>query len=85
MWAWVFLSNRMFRAALQMPLSGGIETTYLVGGNLGFAFSSNLKRWSLRPEAFLSYPIPNKNNHSGMIIYGWGVAATINFDVFTKK
>jgi hypothetical protein len=62
----------------------GIDPTYLLGGNLGFAFSSNLKKWSVRPEAFLSYPLPNKNNSSDMLIYGWGVAATINLDVFTK-
>ncbi len=66
-------------------LGEGIEATYLLGGNLGFAFSSDLKRWSVRPEAFLSYPLPSKNNSSGTIIYGWGLAATINLDVFTKK
>jgi len=62
----------------------GVDPIYHLGGNLGFAFSSNLERWSIRPEAFLSYPIPDKNNISDMLVYGWGVAATINFDAFTK-
>lgn len=68
---------------LYMPGSG-IKNTSLLGGNLGFAFSSNLNRWSVRPEAFLSYPIPGKGEIS-TLIYGWGIAATINLDVFTKK
>ncbi|MCK9421843.1 MAG: hypothetical protein M0Q38_04540 [Bacteroidales bacterium] len=63
----------------------GIKPIYSVGGNFGFAFSTNLQRWSVRPEAFLSYPIPNNNIESDIIIFGWGLAATFNFDVFTKK
>lgn len=63
----------------------GNDPVCFVGGNIGFAFSSNLQRWSVRPEAFLSYPIPNNNVISGQIIYGWGLAATFSFDAFTGK
>jgi hypothetical protein len=61
------------------------DPTYFVGGNLGFAFSTNLKRWAVRPEAFLSYQIPQGDNDTGSTIFGWGLSANFNFDLFTKK
>ena len=47
--------------------------------------SPDLQRWSIRPEAYINYPIPKKNVDNGGFFFGWGVAATVHFDVFTKK
>jgi hypothetical protein len=60
----------------------GGSPEYFVGGSLGFAFSSNLERWSIRPEGFVSYNLPQGEQTKGMLTYGYAIAATVSFDVF---
>ncbi len=69
---------------MDILVDSGNEPYYFAGGNLGFAFSSNLKRWSIRPEGYLSWPVFTKSESSKEMIYGWGIAATFNFDLFKK-
>ena len=61
------------------------QTWYFLGANLGFGFSSNMKRWSIRPEAYFSYPFPKPGERSNSMIFGWGLSASVNFDAFKKK
>jgi hypothetical protein len=55
------------------------DPAYLLGANVGFAFSSNLNRWSVRPEGYVNYLLPTKRNTGGLF-YGWGLAFTFNID-----
>jgi len=66
-----------------IPGQGG-DMSYLVGGNLGFGFSSNLERWSVRPEGYVNYLIPAKTVTGGLY-YGWGLAFTFNIDFRKSK
>lgn len=61
------------------------ESDYSAGGNLGFAFSSDLDRWSIRPEGYVGYIFPKGEQEKGILVYGWGLAATVSFDVFTRN
>jgi hypothetical protein len=61
-----------------------IDPSYFIGGNIGFAFSSNLQRWSVRPEGFISYLFP-KGENNNIIYYGWGLAFTFNIDLIKPK
>ena len=64
----------------------GEDPYCFIGGNLGFAFSSNLKRWSVRPEGFISYYFPKSGEVNYKIIYsGWGLAFTYNIDFIKNK
>ena len=60
------------------------DPSWFVGGNLGFAFSSNLKIWSVRPEAYLSFPVFNDSS-AKETIWGWGIAASFNLDLLKQK
>jgi hypothetical protein len=64
----------------------GIDPSYFIGGNIGFAFSSNLQRWSVRPEGFISYYLPKSGATNYKILYyGWGLAFTFNIDFIKDK
>jgi hypothetical protein len=59
----------------------GNDPAYFIGSNLGFAFSSDLKRWSVRPEGFISYYMPKSGEENYKIVYyGWGLAFTYNIN-----
>jgi len=66
-----------------VSLMGGFDPDFdpILGGNFGLAFSSNLRRWSVRPEGFLYFPL---GQYSHNMFYGWAVAFTYNIDL-TKK
>ena len=63
----------------------GMDPSYMVGGSIGFAFSSNLLRWSVRPAGFIDYLIPQKGSTSDFIIYGWGLSFTYNINLIKKE
>ncbi|MDD4554055.1 MAG: hypothetical protein PHP04_07640 [Bacteroidales bacterium] len=70
---------------MQIYIPGhGTDPTYFVGGNLGFAFSGNLNRWSVRPEGFIHYLIPHEGG-KGSIMYGWGLSFTYNINLVKSK
>lgn len=58
----------------------GDDPSYFIGGNLGLALSSNLQRWSVRPEGFISYLFPQDDVDYSFLYYGWGLAFTYNID-----
>jgi hypothetical protein len=59
-----------------------IDPLYFVGGNLGVAVSTNLDRWSIRPEGFVTYYIPKSGaTNYKSYYYGWGLAFTYNIDL----
>ena len=60
------------------------DISYLLGGNIGFAFSSNLDRWSVRPEGYVNYFLPSKGQ-TAAFFYGWGLAFTFNIDFRKNK
>ena len=63
----------------------GVDPSYFIGGNVGMAFSTNLRRWSVRPEGFISYYLPHADQSGYKFInYGWGLAFTYNID-FKKE
>lgn len=57
----------------------------MLGGNIGFAFSNNLEKWSVRPEAFVKYLFPSGGKSMDLLMYGGGIAFTFNLDLFRKK
>jgi hypothetical protein len=61
-----------------------VDPSYMIGGNLGFAFSSNLQKWSVRPEGFIYYLIPRGENYKELM-YGWGLSFTYNIDFVKSK
>jgi hypothetical protein len=70
---------------VQMFIPGhDTDPTWFVGGNLGFAFSSNLDRWSVRPEGFIHYVIPQEGDH-GSTMFGWGLSFTYNINLVKSK
>jgi len=70
---------------MQIYIPGhGTDPTYFVGGNLGFAFSGNLNRWSVRPEGFIHYVIPQEGG-KGSIMYGWGLSFTYNINLIKSQ
>jgi hypothetical protein len=71
---------------IEMNIRGDNANIYwATGGNFGLALSSNLKRWAIRLEAFVNYPIPGKYVSKGQLIYGWGISANFNIDMFKAK
>ena len=64
----------------------GNDPSYFIGGNVGVSLSSNLQRWSIRPEGFMSYFFPHNNSENYKIYYyGWGLAFTYNIDFNKHK
>lgn len=59
---------------------GATKISTMIGGNIGFAFSSNLERWSVRPEGYINYLFAVEE-----VIVGWGLAFTFNIDMIKKK
>jgi hypothetical protein len=77
--------NSMLLRGMQMFIPGhDADPTWFVGGNLGFAFSSNLDRWSVRPEGFIHYVIPQEGDH-GSTMFGWGLSFTYNINLVKSK
>jgi len=72
--------------AFEIMIAGaGGDPSYRIGGNIGFAFSSNLERWSIRPEGFINYLLPQKDFSANLIRYGWGLAFTYNINLSKKR
>jgi hypothetical protein len=67
--------------------NGGHDSFFFAGGSFGMAFSSNLKKWSVRPEVYGSVEIPAIFSISGSVgeqVYGYGLSASFNLDMFRK-
>lgn len=58
-----------------------VNTVCYGGVNLGLAVSTNLKKWSVRPEGYLATPLEILGKEN-VLIYGFGMTAVLNFEAF---